>query len=122
MLRAGEVEAIGGANHFQFLAPKELMLQVLPKTWSGHLMGQMRELDAAIDRLGYLRLSTVERYARHIGNAITPDLEEEIRALGVEVHPRLRPAKRHWLLRIPGMGRLLWALYNRLFYILHPVE
>jgi len=122
VLRRGGVEAIGGANHFQFVAPKEVMMRALPREWTGHLMGQMRELDAAVDRLGYLRLSTAERYVRHIGNVITPDLAEEVRALGVEASKPLMRVHRHWLLRIPGMGRLLWAIYNRLFYILHPVE
>jgi len=122
VFRMGDTEAIGGASHFQFLAPKALMLEVLPKTWSGQLMGQMRELDTAIDRLGYLRLATVERYVRHIGNVISPDIAEDIRALGIAPAKRFQASSRHWLLRVPGMGRLLWALYNRLFYILHPLE
>ena len=122
VFRSNGVEAIGGANHFQFVAPKAVLMQALPREWTGRLMGQMRELDAAIDGLGYLRLSTVSRYVRHIGNVITPDLADEVRSLGVEAAKPLKATRRHWLLRIPGMGRLLWALYNRLFYILHPVD
>jgi len=122
VFRANGVEAVGGANHFQFVAPKAVLMQALPREWTGRLMGQMRELDAAIDSLGYLRLSTTSRYVRHIGNLITPDLADEVRSLGVEATKPLRTTRRHWLLRIPGMGRLLWALYNRLFYILHPVD
>ncbi len=124
VLRYQGVEAIGSANHFQFLSPKAALLQALPKTWSGRLMGQMVALEERMDALGYLRLSTVERYVRHLGNALTPELLDEIRSLGLaaDAQPvRLRPRK-HWLLRIPGSGRLLWPLYRYLFRVLHGVE
>ncbi len=64
------VEAIGAANHFQFVTPKKIILQALPSEWTGKLMGSMIELDQAIDDLGYLRLSTVQRYTRHLGNTL----------------------------------------------------
>jgi len=60
---------IGAANHFQFVAPKQVILQALPGKWTGKLMGSMIELDEAIDNLGYLRLSTAKRYTRHLGNS-----------------------------------------------------
>ncbi len=124
VLRYHGIETIGSANHFQFLSPKEVILQALPTTWSGRLMGQMIALEARIDALGYLRLSTVERYVRHLGNALTPELVEEIRALGlaVEAQPVRLRKKKHWLLRIPGSGRVLWPLYRYLFRVLHGVE
>jgi glycosyltransferase involved in cell wall biosynthesis len=77
------VEAIGCANHFQFIGRKELLLRVLPPEWSGQLMGAMVELDHSIDNLGYLRLSTKNRYTRHMGNQVNPDLREEAIRMGL---------------------------------------
>jgi glycosyltransferase involved in cell wall biosynthesis len=127
--------AIGSANHFQFVARKEILLQGLPAEWTGKLMGHMLELDDAIDQMGYLRLSTTRRYTRHIGNALSPQLMEELTALGLAAEPApdrikrlaqtalaantLKPRKRSWILSLPGSRRaLVWA-YKRLFEILY---
>jgi len=134
--KEGEVvcQAIAAANHFQFVARRERLLQALPGEWSGKLMGAMIELDEAIDHLGYLRLSTCDRFVRHMGNTISPEtLAEAIRlklvdsseAAGLQQaaqtsQPRKRSkADRHWLLRIPGSRRVLSQIYNRLFEILY---
>jgi glycosyltransferase involved in cell wall biosynthesis len=122
---AGACQAIGSANHFQFVAPRPVILQALPPAWTGKLMGSMIELDEAIDRLGYLRLSTVERYTRHLGNTLSPEVIGEARALGLlsaagEKVTAPSPIRRkHGLLRIPGSRRVLSALYHRLFEILY---
>jgi glycosyltransferase involved in cell wall biosynthesis len=118
------LEAIGGANHFQFVTPKEVILQALPPDWTGKLMGHMIELDEAIDDLGYLRLSTAKRYTRHLGNALSEDVLREARSLGLlrgeQVRLTLRQArKKPWLLHIPGSRRALTAIYKRLFSILY---
>jgi glycosyltransferase involved in cell wall biosynthesis len=118
------VEAIAGANHFQFLGPKEVIVNALPNEWSGKLMGHMVELDEAVDRLGYLRLSTEQRYTRHIGNTISGELAEEVKTLGLSTTASIHGTsmrRRHWLLAIPGMRRILKALYDRLFSILHRI-
>jgi len=118
------VEAFGSASHFQFLSPKKVIKQALPEMWSGKLMGEMNELDEAIDNLGYLRLSTVGRYTRHLGNTVSPDLIDEARELGVISYNRQRKtrSKKHWLLSIPGAGRVLRYIYNKLFFILHNID
>ena len=123
-------EAIGSANHFQFVTPKSVILQALPEEWTGKLMGSMIELDEAVDRLGYLRLSTVDRYTRHLGNVLSDDELQQAQTLGLlsnigfseqttAVTPR-DSKKAHWLLRIPGSRRILSSTYNRLFKILYP--
>ena len=122
-------EAIGSANHFQFVAPKDLILQALPDEWSGKLMGHMVELDQAVDNLGYLRLSTVKRYTRHLGNSLDAEALQEAQALGLSeaepgaVRTALRPDDQaripHWSLRIPGMRRIYMAIYRRLFDLLY---
>jgi glycosyltransferase involved in cell wall biosynthesis len=119
------VEAIGAANHFQFLSPKQVILDALPNDWSGRLMGQMIELDEAVDNAGYLRLSTVERYSRHIGNILSPTLLEEAQCLGIEtgtIEAKGITRRRSWLTRIPGIRRLFVTIYNRLFNILNEIQ
>ena len=87
-------------------------------------MGEMNELDEAFDNLGYLRLSTVKRYTRNLGNTISPDLVGEARDLGIQGIARTRKVRqqKHWLLSIPGAGRLLHRVYNYLFNILHNID
>lgn len=124
-------EAIGSANHFQFAGWKTRLLQALPDQWSGKLMGAMIELDEAIDQAGYLRLSTSQRFVRHIGNTLSADILKTARSLNlvtatdtdnglpvVSASPRIN-RKRPWLLRIPGSRRVLSGLYHRLFKILY---
>jgi hypothetical protein len=87
-------------------------------------MGSMIELDEAVDNLGFLRLSTVERYTRHLGNALSAEVIAEAQALGLAVDAAAAPAagklrRKHWLLRLPGSRRVLSWLYQRLFKILY---
>lgn len=123
VLQKDGVEAIGAANHFQFVAPKSVLLDALPEEWSGRLMGQMVELDEAIDAAGHLRLSTVDRYTRHIGNLITADLREEAQRMGLDPGRERKFSRRSYpLARLPGARRVLVGLYNRLFKILNEIE
>jgi glycosyltransferase involved in cell wall biosynthesis len=115
------IEVYGSASHFQFVAPKKVILRSLPAAWSGKLMGSMVELDEAVDAHGYLRLSTVERFVRHIGNTLSDEMVREANTLGLQVDwfAKPRQVNRHWLLRIPGSGRIFRALYDWLFSVLH---
>jgi len=122
------VEATGAANHFQFVARKERILAALPSQWTGKLMGSMIELDEAIDGQGWLRLSTLQRYTRHLGNTLSPEVLAEARRMGLPAPgqgggPTAKTdrgdRRRHPLLRIPGARRLLSGLYRRLFDILY---
>ncbi|MEW5870893.1 MAG: glycosyltransferase family A protein [Chloroflexota bacterium] len=118
---------IGGANHFQFVGHRQVLLQALPAQWSGKLMGHMVELDQAVDELGYLRLSTAQRYTRHLGNALSQESLAEARQLGLldekdlQTKSTTQPqtARKPGLLRIPGSRRILLALYKRIFDILY---
>ncbi|MCZ7552326.1 MAG: hypothetical protein B6D39_05780 [Anaerolineae bacterium UTCFX2] len=124
---SGFVETIGGANHFQYLTPKQTILKALPSDWTGRLMGWMIELDEAVDRLGYLRLSTAQRFTRHLGNRLPPEIVQEAERLGLlDLNAALlapgaveRQRKKSWLLRLPGSRRLFHATYKRLFDLLY---
>ncbi len=121
------IEAVGAANHFQFVSPKSIILEALPEEWSGKLMGSMIELDESIDQLGYLRLSTPERYIRHMGNTLSEEILGDAASLGLEVPSRsgitdqtskTKRGNKHWLLRVPGSRKILHAVYRRLFDVL----
>lgn len=56
-----------GAGHFQFVARREVLRQVLPIP-SNRPMGEVRSLDVAINAAGYLRLSTTRWWVQHMGN------------------------------------------------------
>jgi len=85
-------------------------------------MGQMIELDEAIDAAGYLRLSTIERYVRHLGNVLSPELCAEASRFGLEVSapeiPKLPPML-NWLARRSRIRHLLKSIYNRLYWVLN---
>jgi glycosyltransferase involved in cell wall biosynthesis len=129
----GVIETIGSANHFQFVSPRQVILQALPAERSGKLMGSMIELDEAIDNLGYLRLSTVDRFTRHLGNTLSDAVVSEAKALGLPAKGnteeikaplkqetrRIIARKRHWFLRMPGGRRILTRVYDRIFDILY---
>ncbi|MCX8063206.1 MAG: glycosyltransferase family 2 protein [Anaerolineales bacterium] len=58
-----------GAGHFQFVARKQILQQVLPLP-SDRPMGQVRALDISLNDKGYLRLSTQQWWVRHLGNTL----------------------------------------------------
>jgi hypothetical protein len=134
------LEAIAGANHFQFVARKANLLAALPNAWSGKLMGSMIELDEAMDALGGLRLSTVQRVTRHLGNVLSAQVVEDALRLGLPVGQagqagqaglagqaelsgrgiaRRSQRRRPLLLRLPGARRLLTVVYNAIFRLLY---
>jgi hypothetical protein len=117
------IKAVGAAVHFQFVAPRDVIQAALPESKREQLMGGMVELDHQVDRLGLLRLSTSDRLTRHIGNLIEGDLREKAAALDLQLERQInKRIQTHWLLKIPGMGRLLRKVYNQLFKILHHLE
>jgi hypothetical protein len=119
------MKAYAVANHNQFVARKSVITQFIPHEWSGRLMGQMNELDVAVDQGGYLRLSTLERTTRHMGNMISPGMAHEAASLGLTVEAtrllRVTGEKRSLSSRLLRWRPIRWflqGLYNRLFWLL----
>ena len=115
------------ANHNQFLAPKAVIEASLPKGWSGRLMGEMNDLDIAVNQAGFLRLATMERTTQHMGNRISPRLAESIAAQAAlpptaSRAPRMGGGRRLrlWVLRSRPVRWLLLGFYSRLFRLLNP--
>lgn len=118
------IEAVQSAKHFQFVTPKKVICEAFSPDWSGSLMDGLVTLDESVDKLGYLRLTTPQRYTRHIGNTISQEIQGEAEKLGIKITAEVPDVQEHehWLLRIPGSGRILWPLYRWLFKVLHKVK
>ncbi|TAK12386.1 MAG: glycosyltransferase family 2 protein [Anaerolineae bacterium] len=90
-----------GAGHFQFVARKRVLQQVLPIP-STRPMGDVRQLDERINAAGFLRLSTPEWHVEHMGNVL-PE--------GAAAQELVRPRRG---LRGP-LRRLVQWVYDRSF-------
>ena len=117
------VQTFVSAGHYQFTAPKKAILQALPASWTGNLMGQMRELDIAIDRLGLLRLCTTPSTLRLLGNLIDKTAADDLRKYGVEVKSTKKPEvtadwkKRFFRSRL--IRKIAYFFYERLFKVIN---
>lgn len=65
----GGLKAILGAAHCQYMTLGRIMAGIYQ--YSPHLMIDELSIDGQVDRAGYLRLTTRDRYVRHIGNIMT---------------------------------------------------
>jgi hypothetical protein len=120
LIQGGE-RAYATACHNQFVMPKAVAVEFLQKEWSGRLMGGMNELDNSVDEAGLLRLTTLDRTTRLIGNLVSPEMKDEalkhsidIRAAGLKRGPH----RRRGLVRSKPVRWLLQGIYNRLFGLL----
>jgi Glycosyl transferase family 2 len=123
------VEALVSAHHFQFVTPRQVMLEALPQEWVGQLMGQMSVLDKKVDDLGYLRLSTRQQTVRLLGNSLNAEMAAEVAQLGLEVksasgrsgrRPFSKPTSLGTrLARLPGVQRVARFFYNRLYDLIN---
>jgi glycosyltransferase involved in cell wall biosynthesis len=71
------VKAYSTAAHFQFVSPKSVILAGLSGLDTRNNVSEERKFEECIDQMGYARLSTVDRYVRHIGNVVSRELFEE---------------------------------------------
>lgn len=117
------VMAVGSANHFQFVGPVSVIKKALPDKWIGKLMGGVAELDRAVDGMGYLRLSTKERYTRHIGNTLDEDFKKAAKELIGMADISWKEAERKpWFIKVPGVRFMLSRIYHWLFRVLFNLE
>ncbi len=105
-----------GAGHFQFVARKSVLMEVLPIE-ADKPMGQVRRLDVAINERGYLRLSTSQWWVRHLGNMLAhPELIEGLEGVADPRRVDLRPLKPR--LRGP-LRRFVQWVYHQAFEMLY---
>lgn len=123
LLKYQNVEALVSSGHHQFVSPKTVIQRALPSEFGVDLMGRMVELEEKIDRMGYLRLSTLQPVTRLLGNVISDKMAQEAKIHGLAlsgaaiVAPRLKGAQK--LYRIPWVRRIAQAIYNRMYKILN---
>jgi glycosyltransferase involved in cell wall biosynthesis len=125
VLEYRDAAAYATACHNQFLSPKSVMLDHLIGSWSGRLMGGLNEFDEGIDTTGLLRLTTLDRTTKLIGNVVSPEMAAEARRYGIQVGTRAwsigETRSRGFLQRLAKGGPIRWLLqgiYNRLFWLL----
>ncbi len=117
------IQTFASAGHYQFVAIKDRIIQALPAAWSMNLMGQMRDLDVAIDNLGFLRVCTEPATIRLLGNQINEEGAKMIREHGITVEaasPLDRPAGRKIkFFRLSWVRKIAYFFYERLFKIIN---
>ncbi len=117
------VKTFVSAGHYQFVAEKSRILKTLPDRWSANLMGQMRDLDKAIDDLNFLRLCTTPATIRLLGNQINEKGAEMIRSYGLDVQAskniKKLPEWKTKLYRLPFIQKIAYFFYERLFKIIN---
>lgn len=109
-----------GAAHFQFTAPKAALIAVLPIP-AERPMGQVRLLDQAMDKAGFLRLCTDHWYVQHLGNQM-PQPPDLVAPLPIKRISHKKPGSRYGLWRWTPLRKLLQWLYGWTFDRLHRSE
>jgi glycosyltransferase involved in cell wall biosynthesis len=110
-----------GAGHFQFAARREVLQQVLPLP-SQRPMGQVRALDEAINRLGYLRLSTTRWWVQHLGNNLEgwqPLDQDEAARANSQPAARRQPAISSGIWSWKPVRAMLLRIYAKSFDLLY---
>ena len=116
------VETLVSAGHHQFVTPRKVLQEALPQGWTGNLMGQMRDLDSAVDRSGYLRLTTRQPVTRLIGNVVSPEMAAEASQYGISaIGRKVKPAssKLARLYRSPVIQKIAKSIYNQVYKIVN---
>jgi glycosyltransferase involved in cell wall biosynthesis len=108
-----------GAAHFQFVARKAALQSVLPIP-SERPMGQVRLLDIALNKKGYLRFTTPDWWVQHMGNT----LQDEFKTSETHASPKSaqRTSTKIWhakFWRIKPLRKIVNWLYHRTFEILY---
>lgn len=137
VLRYKGTKVYSTATHFQFVTFKSVILQALnTKQWDKRLMGGLGPpseegrpttdlsepgLDERIDRMGYARLSTFEKYVAHIGNVVTPEFANVVSDLGLANEMKYWTPPNPFLLkafRLRIIRRILGRFHNWTYFLL----
>jgi hypothetical protein len=98
-----------GAGHFQFMARRDMLQKIIPLPSVQPMRGE-RALDEAVDKLGYLRLTTETPLIWHMGNR--PPVADSAPRIAPK-HPSLMKRLSHF----PGIRHILLWIYNKIFLL-----
>jgi hypothetical protein len=110
-----------GAAHFQFVSPVSMLRSIGPLE-ADRPMGQVRQLDEAVNARGGLRFSTPQWHVQHIGNTIPAEgfLAREGGSHTLDVHASLHRNRSIWDLK--PFQAILRRVYSRSFEILYKTK
>jgi glycosyltransferase involved in cell wall biosynthesis len=111
----GDEKYFIGSSHFQFVARKSALQQILPIPFT-RPMGQVRRLDEIINEKGYLRLATEKWYVRHLGNTLPEDITDQPQDFGPAM--RKQPSRKG-LSELKPVQKFLQWVHNWSFDILY---
>lgn len=100
------ITAFAGAAHFQFLARKDDLQELLPFEMEKP-MGQVRMLDEKLNEAGFLRLMTAEPLVAHMGNTLSI----------LDKGPKIEKLQSNRFFEWPPIKKGLMLLYNKIFQI-----
>lgn len=103
-----------GAAHFQFVSRTEVLKRVVPIP-SRRPMGEVRLLDIAIDKMGYLRLSTLDWWVQHLGNTVPSWLGK----VPDEIQQHKKASQRFSLWKLRLVRKFINWIYNKSFQTLY---
>ncbi len=129
------VRALIGQSHMQFILPRAVARRVRPLPASHALFREeTKRLNAYIDQLGLVQLTSLEAYVYHMGNRLDETALDEIRRMNLDailhrspvedsgpLQAQVPPSKKHAmqflgrLARIPVFKKTFRRLYNFLF-------
>ncbi len=113
------VTAIAGASHWQFVAYKRVLQEVLPLPYTRPMGADVRNLDRALNQRGYLRLMTPEPWVDHMGNTLPAYARSFLGTGSATDRPASRSGPPRWA-QWPPVRKVLLALYHRIFRLYHP--
>ena len=137
MLERDGVQAYASCTHCQFVSPKSAVASILPIDTEGRAMaslvpGRTYEdlFDKRIDEAGYARLSTHRPFVEHMGNVLSPRIQELVGRYGLfevsivtdrqwspHAPPRLLQPILRWVLHWSLPYKVLYRAYHELFQL-----
>lgn len=101
---------LAGSGHFQFMAYRDVLAEVLPLNMDHPMGKQVRWLDIRLNEKGFSRVCLTKPFIKHTGNRLD-DADPGIRA--AEGLPTRKPGSA--LLEIPLVKKTLLKIYELIF-------
>lgn len=127
-LKKNGVSAFATCTHCQFVARKEAATIGLPIETGGRAMWKVWRFDEQMDKAGFMRLSTVRPYVRHMGNRLSDKTKDLVVQYELDVNLPTSPTALNlpkpvlWFLKTRRVRLILGKLYTALFKLITCAE